>query len=276
MNKKKRHVSTGLTYFTVIIAALLLLFPIYWMIIISLKSRLDIFSYPPKFFFFEIYDNYKAPFFEDVYFKYLVNSLLIAAGNAAIVMPISLFAAYAFSRYKFYGDESLFFWTLTNRMAPAAIFIIPYYIMYNYMGLLDTHIGLILVYGVFNIPFAVWLLKSFLDGVPKDLDRAALLDGCSVLSVIRRIIIPICKPGIAVSTIMIMLFSWNEFLFASVLTRVNARTLPSGLAGFITVVGIYWGRIAAVATVALIPALILVYVLQRYIIAGLTLGAVRG
>jgi len=161
-------------------------------------------------------------------------------------------------------------------MGPEAAFIIPYYLMMNRLGLYDNTLGLILCYSLFNLPLAIWLMKSGLDVVPREMDEAALVDGCSISKLLRYVVLPMATPSIAAASILVFIFSWNEYLFASVLTGLRARTITVGLLGFITTVGIRWGEMAAVSMVALIPTLVTVAVLQKYIVSGLTLGAVKG
>lgn len=265
----------------VVVAILFLLFtlfPVYWLILTSFKTTLDIVSPTPVFLidYVEL-KNYIDPFSGMVgpYLESLRNSLIIAVGSIIINLSLGFLAAYGFSRFKLKGDVHLFFWTLTNRMAPPAIFVIPYYMIYSYLHLLDTHVGLIIVYTVFNLPLTIWLLKGFFDSIPKDLEEAALVDGHSQWYVLTKIIIPLSKAGIAVAALFIFIFSWNEYCFAMMLTSLNARTLPSSLSGFVTSVWMQWGYLAAVATVSIIPGLILTFLLSRYILSGMTLGLAR-
>ena len=262
-------------YLVCILLTIITLFPIYWMVIISLRSKLEIFA-GPKLYQTSIFaDNYYRPLFKDIYGKFLINSLIIATGNTGLVMLLAIFATYAFSRFKIWGSGSLFFWTITNRMAPPAAFILPFFLIFAKIRLIDTHIGLILLYCIFNLPFAIWLLKGMIDVIPKELDEVAAIDGCSILGTIWHVILPVAKPGLAVTAMMIWIFSWNEYLFASILTSMKARTITTGLAEFVTVIGTNWGEMAAVSVVSLLPAVIFLGYIQKYIITGLTFGAVK-
>lgn len=262
-------------YLVCILLTIITLFPIYWMVIISLRSKLEIFA-GPKLYQTSIFaDNYYRPLFKDIYGKFLINSLIIATGNTGLVMLLAIFATYAFSRFKIWGSGSLFFWTITNRMAPPAAFILPFFLIFTKIRLIDTHIGLILLYCIFNLPFAIWLLKGMIDVIPKELDEVAAIDGCSILGTIWHVILPVAKPGLAVTAMMIWIFSWNEYLFASIMTSMKARTITTGLAEFVTVIGTNWGEMAAVSVVCLLPAVIFLGYIQRYIITGLTFGAVK-
>jgi len=262
-------------YLVCILLTIITLFPIYWMVIISLRSKLEIFA-GPKLYQTSIFaDNYYRPLFKDIYGKFLINSLIIATGNTGLVMLLAIFATYAFSRFKIWGSGSLFFWTITNRMAPPAAFILPFFLIFTKIRLIDTHIGLILLYCIFNLPFAIWLLKGMIDVIPKELDEVAAIDGCSILGTIWHVILPVAKPGLAVTAMMIWIFSWNEYLFASIMTSMKARTITTGLAEFVTVIGTNWGEMAAVSVVCLLPAVIFLGYIQKYIITGLTFGAVK-
>ncbi len=262
-------------YLICILLAIVTLFPIYWMVIVSMRSKLELFAGPKLQQTSIFIDNYYRPLFKDIYGKFLINSLIIATGNTGLVILLAIFATYAFSRFKIWGSGSLFFWTITNRMAPPAAFILPFFLIFTKIKLIDTHIGLILVYCVFNLPFAIWLLKGMIDAIPIELDEAAAIDGCSILGTLWHVIVPVAKPGLAVTAMMIWIFSWNEYLFASILTSISARTITTGLAEFVTVIGVNWGEMAAVSVICLLPAIIFLGYIQKYIITGLTFGAVK-
>ncbi|MEN3185440.1 MAG: carbohydrate ABC transporter permease [Atribacterota bacterium] len=262
-------------YLVCILIAVATLFPIYWMFVVSARSRLEVFL-GPRLIQTSFYSpNYYRPFFQDVYGRYLVNSLLIASGNTLLVVCLAVLATYAFSRFRVPGSNNLFFWTITNRMAPPAVFIVPFFLMFTRLGLRDSQFGLVLLYCIFNLPFAIWLLKGMMDGIPKELDEAALIDGCSLWGLLWHVIIPLAKPGIMVTAILNWIFAWNEYLFAAILTSVRSRTITTGLAEFVTVIGTNWGEMAAVSVVCLIPAIVFIGIAQKHIIAGLTFGAVK-
>ncbi|MEA3337756.1 MAG: carbohydrate ABC transporter permease [Chloroflexota bacterium] len=263
----------GLTVFTVL--------PIYWMFVVSSRSRVQLFDAPTlliKSFYIE---NYTTPLSSPAFQRYLTNSIIVATSNALLVTVLALLATYALSRWRLKGSDNIFFWTITNRMAPAAAFLLPLFLLYTRVfrigdtSLFDTKIGLILVYCVFNLPFAIWLLQGIIDGIPKELDEAAYMDGATRSTVLWRIIVPLAAPGLAITFILSWIFAWNEYLFAATLTSVNARTITTGLAEFVTVTGTNWGQMAAVAIVTILPALIFLVFIQRYIVTGLTFGAVK-
>ena len=260
---------------------LITLVPIYWMFLVSMRRRVDLFGHPSFIPDRLFWGNYAEVLADDTFRRYMVNSLIVATSNAVLVCVLGLFAAYALSRFALTGKSNIFFWALTNRMAPPAAFLMPLFLLYTQVfvigdwSLLDTRIGLILLYCVFNLPFALWLLQGIIDGIPKELDEAAMVDGANTWQVLWTIIIPLARPGLAVTAILAWVFAWNEYLFAATLTRVEARTITTALAEYVTVTGTNWGEMAAVATLTLLPALIFLAVVQRHIVAGLTFGAVK-
>lgn len=275
MKISKKGLRLFFIYVLCILIAIATLFPIYWTFIISAQSKLEIFS-GPNFFPSTFHsENYTHPFLQDVYGRYLANSLIVATGNTLLVIVLAVMSTYAFSRFQIPGSSNIFFWTITNRMAPAAVFIVPFFLIFSRLGLRDTRIGLIILYCIFNLPFAIWLLKGMMDSIPKELDEAAMIDGCSIWGVLVRVIIPLAKPGIMVTAILTWIFAWNEYLFASILTNVKARTITTGLIEFVTVIGTNWGEMAAVSMVCLIPAVVFIGIAQQHIITGLTFGAVK-
>jgi glycerol transport system permease protein len=284
--KRSRRIWGGVgTYLFWTLSSLVTLLPIYWLVLVSTRSRVDLFGAPdlsPTFLGSVYTDNFANPFVRGSQGDYLINSIIIATANAFLVIVLAVLATYALSRWKLPGSSSLFFWTITNRMAPPAAFMLPLFLLFTSVfklrdwALFDTHTGLILLYCVFNLPFAIWLLKGIMDGIPSELDEAVLIDGGGLWTVLSRIIVPLAAPGIAITGLLSWVFAWNEYLFAATLTSVNARTITTGLAEFVTVTGTNWGEMAAVALVSLAPALILLTLVQRHIVAGLTFGAVKG
>ncbi len=260
------------------------LFPIYWMILVSTRTPVELYGKPnlsPTFFEKIYWENYTKPFIDGVFGDYLLNSIIIATSNALIVTILAVMATYALSRFKIAGAETIFFWTMTNRMAPPAAFMLPLFLLFTKVfkfgdsTLFDTKIGLILLYCVFNLPFAIWLLKGIIDGIPKELDEAMIVDGANLFTVFRKLIIPLAAPGIAVTSLLSFLFAWNEYLLATTLSSVYSRTIPTGLSEFVTTTGTEWGTMAAVAVVSMLPALIFLALVQKYIVTGLTFGAVK-
>ena len=272
----------GLSLLFWLAASLVTLFPIYWMFVVSARSRVELFSAPSFLIRSFFSENYLNTIHDPTYQKYMLNSIIIASSNAILVTVLALFACYALSRYKLSGKENIFFWTITNRMAPPAAFLLPLFLLYTQVfvvgdwKMFDTRIGLILLYCVFNLPFAIWTLRGVVDAIPRELDEAAYVDGASTLQVMFHVILPLARPGLAVTAILCWVFAWNEYLFAATLTSVNARTITTGLAEFVTVTGTNWGQMAATAMLTLIPAVVFLALVQKHIVAGLTFGAVKG
>lgn len=280
-----KYVRKGLRYVSIYavwgVVALITLVPIYWMIVVSARSRVQLFDRPSFIIrtFFE--ENYTNILNDSALRGYMMNSIMIATLNALLVTGLALLACYALSRWNLAGADNIFFWTITNRMAPPAVFLLPLFLLFTKTfkvgdwTLYDTRVGLILLYCVFNLPFAIWVLQGMVDGIPIELDEAAMVDGAGTGRILWRIIIPLAAPGLAIVAILSWVFAWNEYLFAATLTSVEARTITTGLAEFVTVTGTNWGEMAAVATLTLLPALVFISFVQRYIVMGLTFGAVK-
>lgn len=265
-----------------IVVSFLTLFPIYWLFVISVKPAIELFSTPSVILSDPYWQNYIDAINDRVLRGYMVNSLLISSGNALLCTVLGFLACYALTRYDLPGRESIFFWTITNRMAPPAVFLLPFFLLLTQVyvigafSLLDTRTGMILIYCTFNLPFAIWILRPTLDGIPRELDEAAYVDGAPAWRVISEIVFPLARPGLAVTLILTWVFAWNEYLLAATLTNFNARTLTTGLSEYVTTTGTNWGIMAAISVFTLIPALIIFSLVQRHIVAGLTFGAVKG
>jgi ABC-type glycerol-3-phosphate transport system permease component len=264
-----------------IVASLITLFPIYWMFVVSAKSRVELFGAPNFIIRSFFVENYTATLTNPTFQRYMINSIVVSTSNALLVTTLAFLATYALSRYRMVGKENIFFWTITNRMAPPAVFLLPLFLLFTQTftigssSLYDTRTGLVLLYCVFNLPFAIWTLRGIIDAIPKELDEAAMVDGCNTWQVLTGVILPLAKPGLAVTAILTWVFAWNEYLFAATLTSVNARTITTGLAEFVTVTGTNWGQMAATASLTLVPALVFLGLVQQHIVAGLTFGAVK-
>ncbi|MBP0581424.1 carbohydrate ABC transporter permease [Labrys sp. LIt4] len=265
-----------------IVLSLITLAPIYWLFVVSAKSRVELFGRPSFLLTSFFPDNYANALTDPNLQKYMLNSVIVATSNAVLVSLLGFLATYALTRYKLVGKENIFFWTITNRMAPPAVFLLPLFLLYTQVfvvgnwKLFDTRIGLILLYCVFNLPFAVWTLRPVLDSIPQELDEAATIDGASTFQLLTKVIYPLARPGLAVTMILTWIFAWNEYLLAATLTSVEARTITTLLAEYVSVTGTNWGQLAATAMLTLIPALVILGMVQRHIVAGLTFGAVKG
>jgi multiple sugar transport system permease protein len=254
---------------------LLWLFPIYWIFLTSFKTPLLINEKVPVFWFTPTLENYRHLFDEFRFARILTNSLVITVSTTSVVIVLALLAAYALGRMDIRGGKHIALWMLSLRFMPPIAIVLPFFIVWQRIGLIDTYVGLILIYVAFNLPFAIWLLRGFLVEVPRDLDEAATLDGLGHVAILRRIILPVIAPGVAVTAIFTFMFSWNEYLMALVLTSRNASTVPVTVSKFIQAYSILWGDVGAAATIELLPVLVVVFLLQRHIMRGITLGAVK-
>lgn len=269
MRKKRKRAGKILKVILYLFIIFVFLFPIYFMLITGLKTGAEIETqttfYPHKVNM----SNFKQ-MFNGVWLRCLLNSFKICLLSIALCLPLSFLAAYVFSRIEFVGDTHLYFWLITNRMAPAACFVLPFFAIYNNIGLFDTIWGLTLVYTLFNLPLSIWVTMGFMDVIPKELDEAAFLDGYSVWGYFWKVLIPVMRPGLITVGLFIWMFSWTEMIFASTLTSVRAKTLPVQLLVAVTRLGygVDWGMAAAGGTISIIPGLILIFIARKYLIRG--------
>jgi multiple sugar transport system permease protein len=260
--------------FTVALVVLWL-FPIYWLILTSIKPTREIDSLVPLFLFHPTLENYGDLFARFNFARILQNSLVVTGTTTVVVIALGMLAAYALARMRVPGGKHIALWILSLRFMPTIAVGIPFYLLWQRLNLLDTYLGLILVYIAFNLPFAIWLLRGFLVELPLDLDEAATMDGLSRIQIVRRIIFPVALPGIAATAIFTFVFTWNEYLMALLLTAVRSTTVPVTVSKFIMAYAILWGDVSAAAVIELVPMLIVVFLLQRHIVRGITLGAVK-
>ena len=271
-----------LGYIVLIIAVLLTIAPVVWIITTSFKPSLLTFSIPPRLLFKPTMESYRMLLLEGHHafgvniWRDAKNSLIIAITTTFMCIILGVLAAYGFSRFKFAGKRALGFFILATRMLPPIGTTIPMFLLMLKLGLLDTRTGLSMAHLALNIPFAVWMLRGFMDEIPSDLDEAAMIDGCTRIGAVFRVILPLIAPGVVATAVFSFLLSWNDFALALVLTGRNARTLPLIVMSFMTEEGIYWGPMAAAATLIIIPPIIFIIFAQKWIARGLTLGAVKG
>ncbi|MEM4311887.1 MAG: carbohydrate ABC transporter permease [Nitrososphaerales archaeon] len=258
-----------------------LLFPFYWLIITSFKPDALSLTYPPKFLPSDLYlENYNIALFGGKFhlpvIPNIVNSFIVGFSNMALVLVISIFAAFALSKYNFRARNNFAFFILSQRILPPISIIIPYYVIMSSLGLLDTLLGLILTYLLINLPFSVWMLITYFNDIPKEIEEAAWVDGCSKFSAFLRITLPLSIPGIIVVAIFSVINSYNEFLFALILTGSRAVTLPPALSTFITIKGILWGQMAASTILGILPVIVFAMLVQKHLVRVMTLGALKG
>lgn len=250
------------------------IFPIAWIFVTSFKGPADI-MVPTRLFFHPTLANYIYEFSKMPILRELLNTLIVTVFSTVLVMAVSLPAAYSFARFNT-GYGHLLFFTLTTRMFPPAVAAIPFFIFFKNVGLLDTHIGLILLYLYFNMSFATFLLYGFFKEIPEELEHAAMVDGFGRLTILRKIVFPLIMPGAAVTTVFCLIFAWNEFFFGYMFTRTVARTVSFGLISHWGSVVVQWGPMAVGVIFTILPTLIAGWFMQRFIVRGLTFGAVKG
>ena len=250
------------------------LFPFVWMVLVSFRTKADIFDPGNVLKSFTTVNYVKvagggAP-------RLFVNSAVIAALSTAVSLVLGSLAAYGFARFEWKKREGRAFWVLSQRFLPPMAVIVPYYMMASLFRVIDTHLLLIICYTTFNLPFAMWMMRGFLEDLPRELEEAAMVDGCTRAGTIRRIILPLSLPGMTATAIFCVINSWNEFVFANFLTSVRAKTVPTSVMTYLSVSGVQWGEMAATGVLAVLPVLFFAIGVQRYMIRGLTFGSVKG
>jgi len=260
-----------------LIVLLTVIGPLLWIYLTAVKSPRDIFTTELKklVVFTPTLDNFHWLFGDFPFWYNLANTAIVSVVSTAIVMVVSFFAAYSFARWNT-GEGHLLFVTISTRMFPGVVAAIPFFIMYRTFGLLDTHIGIILLYVYFNTSFATFLLFGFFREVPVDLEQAAMIDGYGRLQIFRKVVFPLIGPGLAVTTVFCLIWSWNEFFYAFLFTRVTARPVTVLISSFWGSIEVQYGPMAAGAAITILPTLLAAWFMQRYIIRGLTFGAVKG
>ena len=274
---KQRTFSLGNLVYALATAAVVLffIFPIFMIIVTSLKSRVDALASPPVWIFRPVFFNYFDIFQENNFGRYFRNSLVVATFGTAFALILGVPAAYSLARRPFKREADLSFWILSQRMMPAIAVIIPMFILLRTVRLLDTYLGLIVVYVTFNLPFVIWTMRGCFQDLPIEMEESAMVDGCSRYGAFWKIALPLVAPGLASAAIFTFLFTWNEFLFALILTGRNTATMPVAVQLFMRETGIDWGRMTAAAVVMMVPTLLFTLVAQRYLVRGLTFGAVK-
>lgn len=262
------------------IAALLLIilfcvFPFYWMVTTSLKTQIVALAAPPVWLFEPTFANYGEVLLKDKVGASLINSLIVAGCTTILALLLGTPAAYALARFEFRGKRDLWFWFITNRMVSPIVLALPFFLLVRQLKLLDTHIVLILIYLTFNLPIVIWICTDQFRSIPRSLDDAAKLDGAGQFHIFSRICLPLAVPGVAVSAIFAFIFSWNELMYALVLTRKAARTAPAIAVSFMEGYDLPYGKIMATSTLIVIPVIIFALIASRHLVRGLTMGAVK-
>ncbi len=289
--RKNQQTKNVLFWIALIAFFVFILFPFYWIITMSFKSYTDIISWPPKIVFQPTMENYRAvtvgpDLAEDPgsaiqalrpdFPKYFSNTLIIACFAVLITLAVGCPAAYALSRFRFRGREELAFTFLSFRFAPELVIILPVYIIFQRLRLINTFTGLILVYQLITLPLTIWIMRGYFGEIPVDVEEAALIDGCSRWTIFTRISLPLVRPGLAATAILAFIFAWNSFVFGLVLAGRDTQPVTIGLLGFIGYEQVLWGQMAAGTVIAILPQVVLASLVLRHIVRGLTFGAVKG
>ena len=271
----KKKLTTSFNYFFVYGFLAITLYPLLWMFLLSLKTSLQAFEYPPLFIFKPTLENYVELFFNTDFNRYFLNSVIVSFWVIVFSFSIGVPAAYGLSRTRSKMDRATSIWILMTRMIPRISFVVPFFVVYVSFKMVDTKIGLVIAYLTFTLAFVVWMMRSFFDEIPVELEEAARIDGCSNFQTFLRIVLPLSGPGLTATAILTFIMSWNEFLWALVLTRTKAGTTPIAIVNFIAYEGAEWGKIAAGGTIVILPVLAFSFVVSKYMGKGLVRGALK-
>jgi multiple sugar transport system permease protein len=264
-----------ITYVLLIVFTLFCVFPFFWMLLTSLKVRVDVID-PSVWIFKPTFENYKNVFEKRNLLFNIKNSVIVVSGTTVISLLLGTMAAYGFARFNFKRKENLAFWILSLRMLPPMAVVISFFVLGRLLRILDTHLYLIIIYLSFNIPFTIWMMRGFIEDIPIEIEEAAWLDGCSRFEGFFKVILPLISPGLIATAIFCIIQSWNEFSLAFFLTTFNAKTVPTIVTAFLSVTGVLWGEMAAVGVVAIAPIVLFAFLVQKNLVRGLTFGAVKG
>jgi multiple sugar transport system permease protein len=286
--RQSRRLKLSLTYVLLALWAIFCLFPIYWLIITSVKLPIAVFQGPKYLPWIDFQPSLHA--WEDVLFgrfqgevvRRWANSAIMATSSAALAVAIGSMAGYALTRFQYFvpglkwRNNDLAFWIISQRMLPPVVIILPYMIMFRFLGLIDTHAGMILTYTVFNLPFVVWIMRDFFAGLPLDLEESALIDGASRFQAFTKIVLPLSTPGLIATYLFCLMFAWNDYLFALMLTFSRASTMPMYVAGAGSQsYGPQWWYLSALALLTIAPMILIALLVERYITRGLVVGAIK-
>lgn len=282
MTRTKRHarirylLNEIATYSIITVLLLGVLLPLMWLFIDSFKDRVDRFSIPPKLLFTPTLDNYRAAFIQGKFVRNTLNSLIIALSSTTLALTVGVPSAYLLSRRKSRLEQIMLFLVLSTRVVPELAVAVPLYRYFQVLGLVGTHLSIILAHVLYNIAFILLLMKDFFGQIPKELEEAALVDGCTTRGAFFRVVMPLAAPGIAATAIFCIIMSWDEFVYSFILSSEASKTLPVAIPTLITLFGAKWGQVVAVSVVTMVPVIILAVTIQKALVRGLTMGAVKG
>ena len=257
----------------IIVSLILFLFPIYWMFMTAFKTRAQIFTLPPAWIFVPTLANFKQVFVNSPFLRYALNTLIAATLSTTLALSLGLPAAYALSRSRRGGK--LLLGVLVVRMIPSVALSVPLFMIFSRLRLLGTHAALPLLYLTFSLPFVIWIMKAFIEEIPPEIEESALLDGCSKINVLIKILLPVAIPGLIVCAIFCFIWAWNDFILALIFTRAQTKTAVVDLSTYLTDQGIWWGQVSAAAAFVMIPPIMVTLFFRKYLVRGLTFGAVK-
>ena len=271
MNKK---LISGIVFYLILtLIALVVLFPFLWMLASSFKTQVDIISWPPKLFFSPTLQNYQKVFGEQDFLKYFLNSTIVGAVSVGLSLILGLPAAYSISRY---AQKRLALFILLARLMPGISFLMPWYIIFSRLDLMDSYTALILSHMLIALPIVVWIMTTYFSSIPREMEESAMVDGATRQYAFWAIILPLSGPGIITATTLSFIFSWINFMFSQVLSMEKTKTLPIAVYNFVSYAEVDWGGVMAAAVAIMAPAIILTMIFQKYVVKGLTMGAVKG
>ena len=269
----RRPVRAALFWLLLLATLGFLLFPFVWMVLGSFKTQAEFMAYPPRWLFVPTLDNYVKVFVRGDFLRFTVNSLIIALGSTGLSLALGVPAAYSIARYR---QTRLGMLLLTARMAPGIAFLIPWFILFSKLRMVDTYPAVMVTHMVVVLPLVIWVLVSFFEDVPRDLEDAGLIDGCSLTGVFLRIALPLARPGIVATAMLGIIASWNNFIFSLILAGNSTRTLPVAIFNFVSYDSLNWGGLTAASSIITLPVLAMAVLVQQHIVRGLTFGALKG
>ena len=273
---KQSATSKIVNYTIACVSAVIFIFPLYWTLITSFKTYKEAFQQPPSFIVWPNFHNYIAFFQQSNILLFLKNSVVITLVSVVVSMIVGVIASYALTRSRLPGKEGFGLFLLASRFIPPISTLIPIYLIFRKVGLYDTQLGLILLNCAMNIPYVVWMMRGFIKDVPIEIEESAWVDGCGKFRAMVNIVLPMCRSGMAATAVLIMVFTWNEYLYAMMMTSVNAKTLPLSMMNYMGEMGIEWNMMATAGIVILFPTIIFSILTHRNLGSGLSFGAVKG
>jgi multiple sugar transport system permease protein len=274
LGKRRGPGRQAILYIGLVVISVIILFPIIWIFITSVKPTIDMPAYPPKFVFRPTFEHYNRAFTRSGFLGSFIDSTVISVTVMFLSIALGSMCAYALARFNV-GGKNFRFWILSQRMFPPVAMILPLYILMRRLHLLDTYAALIITYTVVSLPFTVWLMRGFIKDIPKEIDEAAFIDGCSIWGTFWRVVLPVVTPGLVAAAIFAFISSWNEFLFAMILTGGNVKTVPLVASEVITDKEVLWGPMSAIGAMTAAPIILFTFFVQKYIVRGMSYGAIK-